>query len=90
MLKSKLEATTKIVLELPDLSPQKRYEEWLEVDGFLTGLRAMDDKAIRETFKQFADIQKQDENSAKKVLTDDVSDNAANAEAKENVAAVRA
>jgi hypothetical protein len=88
MLKSKLEATAKIAPKLPDLSPQKRYAEWLKVDGFLTGLRAMDDKALRETFKQFADIQKQGPvNSAHEAATDDVSDNAADAEAKGKAAA---
>jgi hypothetical protein len=66
----------------------KIYAEWLEVDGFLTGLRAMGDKALRETYMQFADIQKEAENiGATEAATDDVSDNAADAEAKENAAA---
>jgi hypothetical protein len=90
ILKAKLEATAKIAAQPPDLSPHqsKRYAEWLEVDGFLEGLRAMDDKALREIFQRFADIQREAENSAAtEAATDDVSDNAADAEATEKAAA---
>ena len=74
-LKAQLETTAKIA-QHPDLShsPQQIYAEFLEIDGFRTGLRAMDDKALREAFKQFADIQKEAENSAAtEAATDDVS-----------------
>jgi calmodulin len=57
MLKTKLEATATIAAQPPDLSLLQSYPEWLEVDGFLTGLKAMDDKGLREIFEQFADIQ---------------------------------
>jgi hypothetical protein len=90
MLKAKLEATATIAAQAPDLSlrQSKRCAEWLEVDGFLAGLRAMDDKTLRETFKLFADIQTEAENSAAtEAATGDVSDNAAAAEAKEKAAA---
>jgi hypothetical protein len=90
MLKAKLEATATIAAQAPDLSlrQSKRCAEWLEVDGFLAGLRAMDDKTLRETFKLFADIQTEAENSAAtEAATGDVSDNAAAAEAIEKAAA---
>ncbi len=88
MLKAKLEATAKIAAQPPDLSLHQSYPEWLEVDGFLAGLRAMDDKALRENFILFADIQEEAEDmAATEAATDDVSDNATDAEAKEKAAA---
>ncbi len=90
MLKAKLEATAKFAAQPPDLSPHqsKRCAEWLEVDGFLAGLRVMDDKTLRATFKLFANIQTEAENiAATEAATDDASDNAADAEAKEKAAA---
>ncbi len=66
-LKAKLEAIAKIAAQpVPDVSLHQSYPEWLEFDGFLAGLRAMGDKALREVFKQFADMpQKYEENAAK-------------------------
>ncbi len=88
MLKAKLEASAKIAAQPPDLSLHQSCAEWLEVDGFLAGLRAMDDKTLREIFKQFADIIQEAENSAAtEAATGDVSDNAADAEATEKPAA---
>jgi len=88
MLKAKLEATATIAAQPADLSLLQSYAEWLEVDGFLAGLRAMDDKALRETFQMAADIIQEAENiAATGEATDDVSDNAADAEAKEEAAA---
>jgi Ca2+-binding EF-hand superfamily protein len=56
-LKAQLEATATFA-QHPDLALSHQiYAEFLEIDGFLKGLRAMDDKALREAFKQFADIQ---------------------------------
>ncbi len=83
MLKAKLEETAKFAAQPLDLSLHQSSAEWLQVDGFLSELRAMDDKALRETFQTFADIIQEAENSA---ATDDVSDNAADAEAKEKAA----
>jgi hypothetical protein len=86
-LKAQLEATAKLA-QHPDLALLQSYPEWLEVDGFLTGLKAMDDKNLREIFEQFADIIQEAENSAAtEAATGDVSDNAADAEAKEKAAA---
>ena len=86
-LKAQLEATAKLA-QHPDLALLQSYPEWLEVDGFLTGLKAMDDKNLREIFEQFADIIQEAENSAAtEAATGDVSDNAADAEGKEKAAA---
>jgi hypothetical protein len=86
MLKAKLEDSAKISAQPPDLSLHQSCAEWLEVDGFLAGLRAMDDKTLREVFKQFADIQKEAEDivcsAATEAATGDVSDNDSDAEAK--------
>jgi Ca2+-binding EF-hand superfamily protein len=73
ILKARLEATAKIAAQPPDLSLLQSYPEWLEVDGFLAGLKAMGDKALREIFKQFADIQEAENSAAKETATDDVS-----------------
>jgi Ca2+-binding EF-hand superfamily protein len=74
MLKAILEVTATIAAQRPDLSLLQSYPEWLEVDGFLTGLMAMDEWTLREIFEQFADIQEEAEDSAaKETATDDVS-----------------
>ncbi len=74
MLKARLEATATIAAQPPDLSLLQSYPEWLEVDGFLAGLKAMGDKDLREIFKQFADIiQEAEDSAAKETATDDVS-----------------
>jgi hypothetical protein len=86
-LKAQLEATAKIA-QHPDLALHQSCAEWLQVDGFLSGLRAMGDKDLREIFQQFADIIQEAENSAAtEAATGDVSGNAADAEAKEEAAA---
>ncbi len=86
-LKAQLEATAKLA-QHPDLALHQSCAEWLQVDGFLTGLRAMGDKDLREIFKQFADIIQGAENiAATEAATGDVSGNAADAEAQEKAAA---
>jgi Ca2+-binding EF-hand superfamily protein len=74
MLKGKLEATATIAAQPPDFALHQSCAEWLEVDGFLAGLKAMGDKDLKAIFKQYADIQEEAENSAaKETATDDVS-----------------
>ncbi len=66
-LKSQLEATAKLAQHPQEFALSHQiYAEFLEIDGFLTGLRAMGDKDLREAFKQFADICEESEEDAAK------------------------
>ena len=51
--------TLKALLSEPDDTLQQHFAEWQQVDGFLQSLRKMGDKALREVFNAFSDVNKE-------------------------------
>ncbi len=51
--------TLKALLAEPDDVLQQHFAEWQKLDGFLQSLRKMGDKALREEFNAFSDVNKE-------------------------------
>jgi hypothetical protein len=51
--------TLKALLAEPDDALQQHFAEWQKLDGFLQLLRKMGDKALREEFNAFSDVNKE-------------------------------
>jgi hypothetical protein len=51
--------TLKALLAEPDDTLQQHFAEWQKLDGFLQLLRKMGDKALREEFNAFSDVNKE-------------------------------
>jgi hypothetical protein len=51
--------TLKAHLAEPDDTLQQHFAEWQKLDGFLQSLRKMGDKALREEFNAFSDVNKE-------------------------------
>ena len=70
-LKAKLAATEAAARGQPsDASLEQHFVDWQMFDGYLQALKQLDDTSLKEDFKQFADIQKEDESAAEEASTD--------------------